>query len=237
VEGRRPPRGLGLNADATTALLRIARFLRSILGSEPPPGKTKPIPITIVNMSVSIMSHVLARSNFRSYVGQRCVVEGDTYTLCGKIGDGAVGIVRKATRSRDNRAVAIKFLAPDPKYIEESSFDDVARRFEHEGKRGSKLEHERLVKILGHAQNENAENFGGDGPANPFLIMEYVAERTLESEIRATDHSEVGRFNLTRASFHCDSTCRCLGACAFEEIGSQRCQASQYFHLWSHKAE
>src|SRR5262249_28978157 len=143
-------------------------------------------------------SHAFARSNFRSSAGQRCVVDGVTYTLCGKIGDGAVGIVRKATRSPDNTTVAIKFLAPDPKYIEESSFDDVAHRFEHEGKRGAKLEHDRLVKVLGHAQNTNAENFGGDGPANPFIIMEFVPGRTLESEIRATDHSEVGRFNVTR---------------------------------------
>jgi serine/threonine protein kinase len=145
------------------------------------------------------MSHPLARSNFRSSVGQRCVVDGVLYTLGGRIGDGAVGIVRRATRSPGNTTVAIKFLAPDPKYIEESSFDDVAHRFEHEGKRGAKLEHDRLVEILGHAQNKDAENFEGNGPTNPFIIMEYVPGRTLENEIRATAaHSEAGRFNVTR---------------------------------------
>jgi serine/threonine protein kinase len=126
------------------------------------------------------------------------VVDGSTYTLCGKVGDGAVGIVRRATHGSENKNVAIKFLAPDAKYIEESSFDDVASRFKHEGQRGSRLEHSRLVKILGYAENLNGKDFLGDGPKNPFLIMEYVSGRTLESEIRATDSSVAGTFDIDR---------------------------------------
>jgi serine/threonine-protein kinase len=125
-------------------------------------------------------------------------VEGVTYTLCGKIGDGAVGVVRRASRGHPRADVAIKFLAPDPKYIEESSFDDVAARFRHEGLRGAKLDHPRLVKVYGYAENANGESFPAGGPANPFLVMELVKGRTLESEIRRTDSAMIGRFHISR---------------------------------------
>jgi hypothetical protein len=67
------------------------------------------------------------------------MVGKEEYELEGKIGDGAVGLVRRARRVKDGIIRAIKFLAPDPKYIEESSFDDVAARFRREGERGSQL--------------------------------------------------------------------------------------------------
>jgi serine/threonine-protein kinase len=125
-------------------------------------------------------------------------VDGITYTLRGKIGDGAVGIVRRATYGSQDSNVAVKFLAPDSKYIEEASFDDVALRFKHEGQRGKKLDHDRLVKILGYAENVNGECFVGEGPKNPFLVMEFVNGRTLESEIRANDVALAGKLDINR---------------------------------------
>jgi len=107
-------------------------------------------------------------------------------------------VVRRATRDSDGSEVAIKFLAPDPKYIEEGSFDDVAARFRHEGKRGAGLNHPRLVKVIGYAENTNGENFEKDGPSNPFIVMEYVSGRTLESELRASDTANAGRFEVSR---------------------------------------
>jgi serine/threonine-protein kinase len=106
--------------------------------------------------------------------------------------------VRRATRSIDNTTVAIKFLAPDPKYIEEAKFDDVAARFHHEGQRGAKLDHPRLVKILEYVENEGGASFEGEGPKNPFIIMEFMSGRTLESEIKATDTSKVGQLEINR---------------------------------------
>jgi len=141
--------------------------------------------------------HHLARPNFRSKNRQRCKLAGVTYTLGGRLGDGAVGIVRKATTD-SGTDVAIKFLAPDPKYIEPSSFDDVAERFRHEGLRGARLEHRHLVKILGYADNTDGENFITNGPSNPFLVMERVPGRTLESQIRATDPAQRGHFDMSR---------------------------------------
>lgn len=123
--------------------------------------------------------------------------ERAVYTLEGKLGDGAVGVVRKAT-SHDGRAVAIKFLAPDPKYIETAAFDDVAERFSREGIRGSRLNHRGLVKILAYSDNAGGVCFDGATPANPFLVMDRVKGRTLESEIRATEESRSGVFDITR---------------------------------------
>jgi serine/threonine protein kinase len=130
------------------------------------------------------MAHRLARRNCRLYAGQKFVVGNEEYVLAGKIGDGAVGVVRKAFRVTDRELRAIKFLAPDPKYIEESVFDDVAERFKREGERGSKLEHPFLIEVFHYVDNEDGISFRGNGPKNPFLVMQLVSGRTLESYVR-----------------------------------------------------
>ncbi len=77
----------------------------------------------------------------------------------GAIGDGAAGLVRRATRASDGHVDAVKLLAPDPKYIDEAVFDDVAARFKREGERGSNLRHPHLIEIKGFSENENGEAF------------------------------------------------------------------------------
>ena len=104
------------------------------------------------------MPHPLARSNLRIKSGLKFQYAGTNYKLAGKLGDGAVGIVRRAVTT-DGKEVAIKFLAPDPKYIDPEFFDDVAVRFIAEGKRGSRLEHGGLVDIYGYSANENGQTF------------------------------------------------------------------------------
>lgn len=143
------------------------------------------------------MTHPLSRTEFRSKADQRFILNNETYKLGGKLGDGAVGVVRKATSS-DGVEFAVKFLAPDPKYIEPTHFDDVAERFRHEGLRGARLEHPTLVRIHAYAENKNGEIFLSGGPHNPFLVMERVRGRTLENEIRSTHHNEQGNFDITR---------------------------------------
>src|SRR5258708_9403279 len=100
------------------------------------------------------MLHPLSRKLCRPRTGLRFIVGKEEYELAGKIGDGAVGLVRKVKRLRDRSFHAIKLLAPDPKYIEESSFDDVAARFKREGQRGSRLDHPYLVKIHQYISND-----------------------------------------------------------------------------------
>ena len=68
------------------------------------------------------MAHPLSRQLFKVRAKQRFTIGNDTYELGGKIGDGAAGVVRRARRLKGNESFAVKFLAPDPKYLEESSF-------------------------------------------------------------------------------------------------------------------
>jgi eukaryotic-like serine/threonine-protein kinase len=130
------------------------------------------------------MAHRLARALCKPEVGLDFSAGGREYTLRGKLGTGAVGMVRKAADRLTGREVAVKFLAPDPKYIEPSSFDDVAERFRREGQRGAALRHEHLVDILAYEENADGSAFLSRRVRNPFIVMEFVRGRTLESLIR-----------------------------------------------------
>ena len=82
-----------------------------------------------VNGDVSLPANAIANLRQSSLLGEKFVELAQPAQPGGKLGDGATGLVRKAIRTRDEREFAVKFLAPDPKYIEESVFDDVAVRF------------------------------------------------------------------------------------------------------------
>lgn len=109
------------------------------------------------------------------------------YMLQGKLGDGAIGIVRKARNLDTEREVAIKFLAPDTKYIETGALEDIFRRFRREGIRGSDLFDENIVEVFAFEENAGGSNFY-DGtppyPQNPFILMEYAGKKTLENYIK-----------------------------------------------------
>ena len=140
--------------------------------------------------------HPLARPLCRPRVGQVFSVEGVEYVMGGGLGDGAVGLVRRA--NTDGRDVAVKLLAPDPKYIDEGAFDDVAARFKREGERGVKLRHPHLIEVVGYADNIDGSAFEEREPVNPLLIMEFVRGQTLESYIKQSDPDFTGRFHITR---------------------------------------
>jgi eukaryotic-like serine/threonine-protein kinase len=144
------------------------------------------------------MKHPLVRSKCKPQVGQHFEIGGRAYELHGKIGDGAVGLVRKARRLDSADIFAVKFLAPDPKYIDPSSFDDVARRFEREGNRGTHLDHINLLKVIGYADNAGGRAFKTGTPTNPFIVMEYVENRTLESFISNAPAGDRGTFTVTK---------------------------------------
>ena len=112
----------------------------------------------------------LSRELCHPEVGQRFRAGKSSYEVRGKLGDGAVGLVRRAVNLDDGKQVAVKFLAPDPKYIEPASFTDVADRFRREGERGASLRHENLVTILAYVQNVDGEAFEGHAVTNPFLV-------------------------------------------------------------------
>ncbi len=109
------------------------------------------------------------------------------YKLGGAVGDGAIGVVRKAQDRESERIVAVKFLAPEPRYVELASVPDIAARFRREGLRGISLHHPNLVQMLAYEDNEDGSCFrANDGPAVPFIVMEYVKGNSLESVIKAS---------------------------------------------------
>lgn len=140
--------------------------------------------------------HPLARELCKPKSGQVFTVRNQEYILGGKIGNGAAGLVRKASPKDSNILYAIKLLAPDPKYIEENAFDDVARRFKREGERGVHLKHEHLIEIKAYCDNENGASFTSEAPTNPFILMEYVDGKTLESYILKEKNIE-GKFDVS----------------------------------------
>ena len=128
--------------------------------------------------------HKMARYRCRPHAGQKFIARGKAYEFAGKIGDGAVGLVRKATDLKTGATVAVKVLAPDPKYIDPAAFDDVEQRFKREGSRGAHLRDDNLVTIIAYEDNEQGCCFEKARVKNPFIVMEFVRGRTLESLIK-----------------------------------------------------
>jgi serine/threonine protein kinase len=89
--------------------------------------------------------HYLARSKCCCEAGLRFTTAGRKYKFQGSLGNGAVGLVRKAEDVETGRIVAVKLLAPDLKYIDVGAFDDVEQRFKREGLRGAHLRDENLM--------------------------------------------------------------------------------------------
>lgn len=149
------------------------------------------------------MTHELSRDLCHPRTGVCFEVSGVEYELGGDLGDGAVGIVRKAVRKKDKKQFAVKFLAPDPKYIEVSNFDDVAYRFQKEGEKGAKLDHEHLLKVFAFCENKNGSQFVETKyPINPFILMERVSGKPLESYIRRISKTEKREFTVDQKRLH-----------------------------------
>ncbi len=109
------------------------------------------------------------------------------YTICGKIGDGGMGVVYLARDRRLGRYVAIKRLN------EHALADGVLRtRFLHEARAVAALNHAYIVHI--YALGEDA--------LGPYIVMEYVAGPPQTTEILKSPESEVAPTkNLTLEQF------------------------------------
>lgn len=142
------------------------------------------------------MAHELSREYCRPRTNQRFIVNGQQFKLEGKLGDGAVGVVRKARRINSDHKYAVKFLAPDPKYIDETAFDDVRARFRREGQRGVNIEHPALLKIHAYVENENGEAFQSGTPKNPFLLMDRSTGGTVEAYIYRLPPENQNQFKI-----------------------------------------
>ena len=95
----------------------------------------------------------------------------DRYTIESKLGEGGMGVVYKARDTHLDRTVAIKVLPQDT-----ISDPDRKRRFLQEARAASALNHPGIVTV--HDVRSDA---GID-----FIVMEYVAGRTLDQIIPPT---------------------------------------------------
>lgn len=92
------------------------------------------------------------------------------YDVLERIASGGMGIVFKAHDPGLNRVVAIKILAP---FLAAS--DSARARFLREARAAAAISHEHVVAI--HAVGEER--------GLPFLVMQFIAGRSLESRLRA----------------------------------------------------
>jgi len=104
------------------------------------------------------------------------------YEIQALVGAGGMGEVYKARDTRLSRIVAIKilpaFAAADP---------DRRRRFEHEARAASALDHPNICVLHDIGCDTAVHPSQPDAPGGPlhFLVMEYVEGRTLADRLRA----------------------------------------------------
>jgi serine/threonine protein kinase len=91
------------------------------------------------------------------------------YLLEELLGEGGMGLVFRAVRDGDDRAVALKLLKVDL-----SEDETYKRRFVHEARSAAEVEHEHLVPILD----------AGEIDGRAYLAVAYVAGETLEQRIQ-----------------------------------------------------
>lgn len=90
------------------------------------------------------------------------------YDIERMIGSGGMGVVLKAHDSELNRPIAVKLLAPHLAH-----FGAARERFSREGRAAAAVVHEHVVAIY---------NVESGGPV-PFLVMQYVPGRSLQTRV------------------------------------------------------
>ncbi len=101
---------------------------------------------------------------------------GGRYELGELLGRGGMAEVRKGTDSRLGRIVAVKRLRTD--LASDATFQ---ARFRREAQSSASLNHPSIVAVYDTGE-EPAED--GSGVAQPYIVMEYVAGRTLRDILR-----------------------------------------------------
>ena len=92
------------------------------------------------------------------------------YKILEKLGAGGMGVVFKAADEKLDRIVALKFLPPSYSFD-----DDLKKRFIHEAKAVSKLQHNNICTI--HEINETE-----DGQL--FICMDYYEGESLKDKLK-----------------------------------------------------
>jgi eukaryotic-like serine/threonine-protein kinase len=101
---------------------------------------------------------------------------GGRYELGEMLGRGGMAEVRKGTDSRLGRVVAVKRLRTD--LASDATFQ---ARFRREAQSSASLNHPAIVAVYDTGEETASD---GSGVAQPYIVMEYVAGRTLRDIIR-----------------------------------------------------
>lgn len=99
---------------------------------------------------------------------------GGRYELGGLLGRGGMAEVRKGTDTRLGRVVAVKRLRTD--LASDATFQ---ARFRREAQSSASLNHPSIVSTY-----DTGEEISDDGVAQPYIVMEFVAGRTLRDVLR-----------------------------------------------------
>lgn len=97
------------------------------------------------------------------------------YKILEKLGGGGMGVVYKATDTKLDRFVALKFLPPTFSYDEESK-----QRFIHEAKSASALDHPNICAIHEISETDDEPTTAG---GQLFIVMSYYEGETLKKKI------------------------------------------------------
>src|SRR5690349_19481182 len=99
---------------------------------------------------------------------------GGRYELGELLGRGGMAEVRKGTDTRLGRVVAVKRLRTD--LASDATFQ---ARFRREAQSSASLNHPSIVSVY-----DTGEEMSDDGVAQPYIVMEHVAGRTLRDILR-----------------------------------------------------
>ncbi len=104
---------------------------------------------------------------------------GGRYELGELLGRGGMAEVRKGTDTRLGRVVAVKRLRTD--LASDATFQ---ARFRREAQSSASLNHPSIVAVYDTGEEWSEAGAGQEGVAQPYIVMEYVAGRTLRDIIR-----------------------------------------------------
>ncbi|HEY3015890.1 MAG TPA: Stk1 family PASTA domain-containing Ser/Thr kinase [Nocardioides sp.] len=107
-------------------------------------------------------------------MNQEPTIVGGRYELGELLGRGGMAEVRKGTDTRLGRVVAVKRLRTD--LASDATFQ---ARFRREAQSSASLNHPSIVSVY-----DTGEEMTDEGVAQPYIVMEYVAGRTLRDILR-----------------------------------------------------
>ncbi len=106
-------------------------------------------------------------------------IVGGRYELGELLGRGGMAEVRKGTDTRLGRVVAVKRLRTD--LASDATFQ---ARFRREAQSSASLNHPSIVAVYDTGEEPAPDGASGQSVAQPYIVMEYVAGRTLRDILR-----------------------------------------------------